>query len=298
MLWSHAGVRVLAAQLPRIRTLARSRSARVVALGVLVGYWVLLPIPGSSDAHNIWMLNLADPYRGNQLGDQDAFLYSPPAALVISPFTELPFPIFYRMLLAANLLSMMWLLGGPWAALALLLPPVQVELQTGNIHLLMAAGIVLGFRSSAAWAALILTKATPAVGLLWFAARREWRPLLVAVGTTVAIAVVTWVLVPRLWAEWIDLLVASSTVVVMNFTLVQIPVFVRLPVAAGIAVIAGWRGDRWLVPVAVLVALPAIWIGALTILLAVIPLLNQPDLPGAKRTKPAPNRVAQPSVSQ
>jgi hypothetical protein len=266
-----AGVRILGASASRIRALARSRAARIIAFGVLVGYWALLPIPGSSDAHNIWLLDLADPYRA-PWGAPDSFVFSPPVALAIAPFTELPFPIFYRLLLGANLLAMAWMLRAPWAALALLLPPVQVELQTGNIHLLLAAGIVLGFRYSAAWAGLILTKVTPVVGLLWFAARREWRPLLAAVGSTAAIAVVTWALFPRLWADWIDLLVASSTVVIVNFTVVQIPVFVRLPVAAGIAVIAGWRGERWLVPVAVLVALPAIWVGALTILLAVIPL--------------------------
>lgn len=273
MLFGHAAVGILGGYLPRIGALARSRAARTIALGVLVGYWALLQIPGASDAHNIWMLDLADPYRA-PWGAPDSFVFSPPAALAIAPFTELPFPIFYKLLLAANLLAMAWLLGGVGAALALLLPPVQVELQTGNIHLLMAASIVLGFRSSAAWAGLILTKVTPAIGLLWFAARREWRPLLTAVGSTAAIAVVTWVFFPKLWADWIDLLVASSTVVIVNFTVVQVPIFVRLPVAAGIAVIAGWRGERWLVPVAVLIALPAIWVGALTILLAVIPLIR------------------------
>ncbi|MGH2392025.1 MAG: hypothetical protein ACRDGH_00825, partial [Candidatus Limnocylindria bacterium] len=86
---------------------------------------------------------------------------------------------------------------------------------------------------------------------------------------------------PQLWVDWIERLIASATIVIANYTVVQVPVFVRLPVAAGIAVIAGWRGDRWLIPVAVLIALPAIWVGALTILLAVLPLLGRGEPPSA-----------------
>jgi hypothetical protein len=271
-----AAIAVLMARLSAIRAVMQSQAARTIAFGIIIGYWALLPIPPTSDAHNIWLLDLTAPYRA-PWGAPDSFVWSPAVALAIAPLTELPFPIFYKLLLAANLAAMAWLLRWPGAVVALLLPPVRIELQTGNIHLLLAAGIVLGFRASAAWAGLILTKVTPVIGLLWFAARREWRQLLVAVGTTAAIVVATWAISPGLWADWVELLVASSTVAIVNFTLVQIPIFVRLPVAAGIAVIAGWRGARWLMPIAVLLALPAIWVGALTILLAVFPLLGQRD---------------------
>ncbi|MGH2483349.1 MAG: glycosyltransferase family 87 protein [Candidatus Limnocylindria bacterium] len=263
-----------------IRSFLRSKAARIISFGVLVGYWAVLQIPGSSDAGSFWTLDLASPYEA-PWGAPDAFVYSPPVALLIAPFTQLPFPIFYKVLLATNLVALAWMLGGVRAALALVLPPVQAELQTGNIHLLLAAAIVVGFRFSAAWAWIALTKVTPAVGLLWFAARKEWKSLLVAAGSTAAIVVVTWALFPQLWVDWIERLIASATIVIANYTVVQVPVFVRLPVAAGIAVIAGWRGDRWLIPVAVLIALPAIWVGALTILLAVLPLLGRGEPPSA-----------------
>ena len=42
--------------------------------------------------------------------------------------------------------------------------------------------IVLGFRWPFTWAFVLLTKVTPGVGLLWFAVRREWRSLAIALG--------------------------------------------------------------------------------------------------------------------
>ena len=48
----------------------------------------------------------------------------------------------------------------------------------------MAAAIALGFRYPAAWSFLLLTKVTPGIGLVWFAVRREWRPLAIALGFT------------------------------------------------------------------------------------------------------------------
>ncbi len=68
------------------------------------------------------------------------------------------------------------------------LPFVYRDLLVGNIHLMLGAAIVLGFRYPAAWAFPILTKVTPGVGILWFAVRREWRPLFMAVAVTAAVA--------------------------------------------------------------------------------------------------------------
>ena len=55
-----------------------------------------------------------------------------------------------------------------------------------------AAVIVAGFRWPALWAIPLLTKVTPGgIGLLWFAARGEWRHLGIALASTLAIVVVT-----------------------------------------------------------------------------------------------------------
>ena len=57
----------------------------------------------------------------------------------------------------------------------LALPPVALELYHGNIHLWIAAAIVLGFRYPWTWAFVLLTKVTPGVG-----ARLVRRPTRVA----------------------------------------------------------------------------------------------------------------------
>ena len=48
------------------------------------------------------------------------------------------------------------------------LPPVALELYHGNIHMLIAAAVVLGMRYPAAWSFVLLSKVTPGVGVLWF----------------------------------------------------------------------------------------------------------------------------------
>ena len=52
---------------------------------------------------------------------------------------------------------------------------------------------------------------------------------------------------------------------------------VRLPIAVAVVVWGARTDRRWTVPVACMLALPALWYGGLTMLLAVI-ILRQPDL--------------------
>jgi hypothetical protein len=250
----------------------RSRGARLIAGGILFLVWIGLPIPEASDAANYWQVDLSDPYGTPWLAP-DSFVYPPPVALLISPFTALPFEVFYRLLLAANLAAMVWMVGWVGAAFALLLPPVQSELQVGNIHLLIGAAIVLGLHRSAAWSLPILTKVTPIVGLTWFAVRREWRSTAIAVGTTAAIVVGTWFFVADLWVEWLDLVTAAVPVDSgVAYTVIEAPLLLRLLIAAGLLAIAGVRGWAWAVPIGVLISLPAVWYSALSMLLAVVPL--------------------------
>jgi hypothetical protein len=73
----------------------------------------------------------------------------------------------------------------------------------GGLHLLIAAAIVLDFRWPATWAFVILTKVTPGVGLVWFAVRREWRRLAIALGVTAALVLISLVIDPALWRAWL-----------------------------------------------------------------------------------------------
>ncbi len=162
------------------------------------------------------------------------------------------------------------MLTGPrWYAVGILL--ALMELAGGNIHLVLAAAIVLGFRWPWTWSIILLTKITPGIGLLWFVVRREWRNLAIALGSTAAIVVVSFVVWPSAWTAWGEVLtrVAGRD---GTWAAVPIPFVVRLPFAVALVVWGAWTGRRWTVPVAGMLALPALWYGGLSMLLACIAL--------------------------
>jgi hypothetical protein len=159
-----------------------------------------------------------------------------------------------------------------------------MEVAGGNVSLLLAAAIVLGFRWPWTWSIVLLTKITPGIGLLWFAVRREWRALAIALGATVLIAAVSSVVAPQQWRDWVDVVVRNlASRKSGTWASVPIPLWVRGPIAVAV-VVWGARTDRaWTVPVASMLALPALWYGGISMLLAVIPLL-----PGRSHWAPQP----------
>jgi hypothetical protein len=148
-----------------------------------------------------WGLNPVHPYSG-VVGTQDAFVYSPVAALAALPLHLLPYTVFRLLWLVLALACLLWLTRR-WALAWIVFLPVAQELYTGNIHLLLAAAVVLGFQYPAAWSFVFLTKVTPGVGLLWFAVRREWRSLGIALGVTAALALTSLLMVPAWWSQWV-----------------------------------------------------------------------------------------------
>ena len=238
------------------------RSLHAIGWAALIAYLVLSPIPATSDVENYWLLDTADPYR-DRWGSADAFVYSPAFGQLVYPFTFIPFEAFFRVVMAINLVALAWLLGPVAGALALLLPFVQSELTTGQIHLPLTVMCVLLRRHPSFWAFGVLTKVTPGVTLLWFLGRREWRQAAVALGVTLAIVIVSAITWPSAWRDWIELLIESSTRSIENFVVNELPVVYRLPIAAGLMVMAAWRDRPAAIPLLVCFALPAIWFGAL-----------------------------------
>ena len=124
---------------------------------------------------------------------------APVIAWVMWPLTLLPWTPFIVTYLALNLVAVL-VLGRRWTPLLILaFPPIALELINANIHLFIAVAIWAGLRWPGAWAFMLLTKVTPGVGVLWFAARREWRNLAIALGTTLAIVAVGFVIAPQQW---------------------------------------------------------------------------------------------------
>ena len=214
------------------------------------------------DARAYWQVDLAHPYVGSGVGDISTYLYSPAFAQVMAPFSLLPFPVFNGLWIALLVVIAAWLVRPwPWAALILFLP-ISYEVLVGNVHFLIAAAIVLGFRAPALWAFPILTKVTPGLGVLWFAMRREWRAFTQAAVTTAIVVGVSFVLSPSAWSDWIAFLLASP-----GRSELLIP---RAVVSALLIAFGALTGRRWLVPVGVWFALPVVSVNSWVILLATI----------------------------
>ncbi len=121
-------------------------------------------------------------------GEYEAYVYSPVFAQVLWPFTLLPWPVFAGLWTAAAIGCLFWM-RVPWM---IAFPGVADDILRGNIHVFLAAMVVLGLRHSPAWSFGIFTKVTPGIGLLWFAVRREWRPLAIGLGVPMAIFAVSF----------------------------------------------------------------------------------------------------------
>jgi hypothetical protein len=252
---------------------------------VLVAYWALMPTSQTSDAYAYWAIDPENLYPV-PWGQPAAYVYSPAFAQFVYPLTFLPWELFAKLLLGLNLVALAWLLGPAWAALALVLLPVSSELAVGNIHLLLAVMIVVGIRRPGAWAIGFLTKLTPgAVGVLWFAGRREWRSLGIALGVTAAIVAVSVLIWPAAWWAWIDTLSGAGDQGQLYYSISALPLSIRLFAAAVLAVLAGWRNRPAALPLIVLLALPTIWFSAL-VLIAAVPRLLRPIAPAPDGARP------------
>ena len=229
------------------------------------------PWDQSVDAYAYWTTRDGTFYDAQTAGSIGAYLYSPAFAQLLAPITWLPWPLFDTIWTGFNLAIVWWLLGR-WSLPSMLFLPIPFEIISGNVHLMYAAAIVLGFRWSATWALPFLTKVTPGIGVVWYAVRREWRAFALALGVTGAIVAVSFLLDPAAWRAWVEILTGSSSTPDTVGWYLPVPLLVRLPVAAVVAVIAAWADRRWLLPVAVVLAMPILWLNSLAVLAACMPL--------------------------
>lgn len=234
------------------------------------------------DARCYWLPSLLDPYAQSQWTNPIAYVYSPAFLQLVSPLTRLPWHAFMGVWTAILLLAVRYLTGPRLLAAGIAF--AAMEIAGGNISLLLAVAIVVGFRWPAAWAFVLLTKVTPGVGLLWFAVRGEWRSLAMALGATVAVVAVSAVMLPGAWSEWTDVLLRNGG---RDGTWAALPIalWIRLPIAIGVVIWGARTNRRWAVPVASLIALPAVWYGSLSMLLAIVALRET-----SRNTDAEPNR--------
>lgn len=239
-----------------------------------VGLLIYHP-PLFSDAIDYWSVNAAAPY--GTLGEVVNFAYSPPLVLAFAAIGHLPLELFLGLWAAMNLALAAWLIWPqPRLGLVLAMPLLDLFL-TGQIELLMAFGIVLAMRRPAAWTLSLLAKPTSGVGALWFAFRGEWRAFLLATVPALAIAGLSYLVAPDLWAQWLAFLGRSAA---------QDSEYLPIRIALAVAVVAwGARTGRpWTVIVAATLALPVIYIHSLA-MLAAIPRLRSRQTARVTRMK-------------
>jgi hypothetical protein len=266
--------------------LVRPLTHAAIIVAVVVGLARALGIlwPEGVDFRAYYYADLAHLYTGPY--GQDAFLYSPAFAQVAYPLRLLPFSVALGLWTTIELLALVWM-AGPWSLPAMLL--LAPEWINGNVNLVMAAAIVVGLRHSAGWAFPAFTKASPAVGLAWFAFRGEWRMLARSLAVLAGIFAVSFALSPAAWFDYARFVVDS--IGVGSFPQVggyiPIPLTVRLPFA--VALLWWGRNRPWTVPLACSLAMPVMWWSAgMCFVLAALRLRRA----GADAPERAPSRSA------
>lgn len=246
------------------RLLQLAGLAVVIFHALAFGLWS----PGE-DALIYHEADLDDLYRGHVF--TETYNYSPAFAWWIQPLQALQFGAFRTLIVAANMAGFVLLIGPVFAAVVLLaqLAPVWAEFQLGNLNFAAGALLVLGFRHSSAYAPLLLSKVTPGIGLVWFAARREWRSLGIALVGTALLALPAVVTHPHTWGQFAGSLLNNAELDAQ----IGAPIVLRGVLAVLVIAWGAVSGRRWTVPVgAALVA--HVNGGGWLIVLAAVPLLR------------------------
>jgi hypothetical protein len=240
------------------------------AIGVVM-LALVFSVPGPGfDFYAYWAVDPVDPYRiADGLG---AFHYAPPVIWLAAPFKLLPFDVGYVVwtVLMAGLL--VWMTRS-WALAWCAFPPVASELYHGNIDLLLAAALVVGFRVSSAWVLLPITKVTTGINLLWPVLRRDGRAI--ATVALLGAAIIGASLLIQgidIWRAWIEHLIVRMGRPEAGGALIDFSLWLRLPIAIAVMVWASITARRWLVPIAVVLAMPLLWFHSLAALVAIQPL--------------------------
>jgi Glycosyltransferase family 87 len=261
--------------IPALPLSAPRRAVRdaLIILGLAVFLFEFLVIAPKdkgigSDAYAYWAVNPAAPYALPE-GRIGAFPYSPPMVRVFSVAASLSWTDFWWLWTAMLVGTVIWL-GWRRVLWMLAFPPVAFELYHGNVNLLIAAAITLGFRYPATWAFVLLTKVTPGVGLVWFLVRREWRSLAIALGVTAVIVAISLAVDGSLWPAWIATLGRASGDGSELGGPLAIPLLIRIPAAAVLVAWGAWTERRWTVPVGATIAMPVLFIAVFSVLTALV----------------------------
>jgi hypothetical protein len=259
--------------------------ASAVAIVVLVVVWSrMASATWHDDSYAFW-----NAWRDGRLYPPSwqpvsEYVYSPAFAQAFWPLTLLHWPVVNAVWAAFQLAALVWMLGPIGAVVALAFPfpslpvsgtAVYATIDNGNPMVLTAAAITLGLtRWPGGFAYVLLTKVSAGIGVLYFAFRREWGHLAVAIGITAAIVVISAIFGPHLWVEWARLLYGAffhsgGAEALAKEQFMPLPLAVRGAIGLVVVAVAAWRGVLWAVPIGCFLALPDIHLGGFAVLTAV-----------------------------
>lgn len=206
-----------------------------------------------------------------------AYLYPPPLAQFIAPITAVvpqnAFSALWTMLLLACVLYLAR--GRLLVALAMVaFVPVAIELGYRNVHLLLAALLVLGLRGRPALLAIgAAIKVGPGLGLVYLAFRGRWREAAIGVAAGLAVLAMSLLIGPAQWQQFMAVIAATASTAPTTSLPLSYPV--RLAIAGVLTLAASRLSDRRgeaVLVIAVVLANPSLWATALSMLVAMVPL--------------------------
>jgi hypothetical protein len=224
------------------------------------------------------LLNGAPVYVG-RIGEATNFPYGPPWAVIAAALALLP-PLLVQAAIIVLDLAAMRYVARSWRGVGwiLLWPLTAFELSAGNIDLLIAAAVVLAWAGAERTGAAQARAAAEArrVGLLVLMAFAKlapvlavpparWRGVLLAAGVCVLVTLP----VLHLWPEWFAYLLRQPASIAISLPVG--PWYLRLPVALVLAALGSLVLRRpWLSALAVVVAMPSLYLSTTVILIAPI----------------------------
>ena len=209
------------------------------------------------------------------------YWYPPPLAQVLTPLTFVLSSDAFSVLWTVVLLACLWWLGGRdvFTALALIaFLPVAVELRFRNVHLVLAVLVALALRRSwLFWIPAAAIKVAPVLGIAYLGAARRWREAFAVGAVGLVVLLLSVVLAPAAWQDFIALVGPQAGT--SGASILPVPFPVRFGVAAVLAVGGGvlssrgrQRAGETALVTALVLANPTLWVTALSLFVALVPL--------------------------
>lgn len=209
------------------------------------------------------------------------YYYPPPLAQVLAPFTALISAGTFSAAWTILLLTCLWWLGGRNVLVALALVaflPVAIELRFRNVHLVIAVLTVLALRRSwLFWIPATAIKVAPILGVVYLASARRWKEAVAVAAVGGCVLLLSVLLAPTAWQDFLTVVIPQAGT--SEASLLPIPFPVRLATGTALALLAGQlahrgrqRAGESVLVVALVAANPTLWVTALSLLIAIVPL--------------------------